>query len=271
MGDSFLDQFFSVAFAPEHSRVAVVDGAVGAALYWFSASCGEQRLAYFYGVATAARLQGRGLCRGLMADTRALLEADGCGGILLVLRRCPLFRFYGRLGYTPCCPQGRMRVRAAGPALPLKPVSPRRYGGAPAGPLPRRRPAGGRQPGIPGEPCPALRRKGPAPDRGPAGGRRHSGPGASMPGPHCRAAQDPQGTAGGGGRLSGSLCQGPPIRHVPASWPPGRGRLLLILGWRLIECSLEGDFGPTHEESEYMILSLVSMRTMWSVRFAPGF
>ena len=46
-GDSFLDQFFSVAFAPEHSRVAVVDGAVGAALYWFSASCGEQRLAYF--------------------------------------------------------------------------------------------------------------------------------------------------------------------------------------------------------------------------------
>lgn len=135
-GDSFLDQFFSVAFAPEHSRVAVVDGAVGAALYWFSASCGEQRLAYFYGVATAARLQGRGLCRGLMADTRALLEADGCGGILLVPGSAPLFRFYGRLGYTPCCPQGRMRVRAAGPALPLKPVSPRRYGELRQGLLP---------------------------------------------------------------------------------------------------------------------------------------
>ena len=144
-GDSFLDQFFSVAFAPEHSRVAVVDGAVGAALYWFSASCGEQRLAYFYGVATAARLQGRGLCRGLMADTRALLEADGCGGILLVPGSAPLFRFYGRLGYTPCCPQGRMRVRAAGPALPLKPVSPRRYGELRQGLLP---PGGVRQEGV---------------------------------------------------------------------------------------------------------------------------
>ncbi len=32
------------------------------------------------------------------------------------------------MGYTPCCPQGRMKVQAAGPALPLKPVSPRRYG-----------------------------------------------------------------------------------------------------------------------------------------------
>lgn len=40
-GDSFLDQFFSVAFAPERSRVAVVDGAVGAALYWFPLPAGS--------------------------------------------------------------------------------------------------------------------------------------------------------------------------------------------------------------------------------------
>lgn len=222
-GDSFLDQFFSVAFAPEHSRVAVVDGAVGAALYWFSASCGEQRLAYFYGVATAARLQGRGLCRGLMADTRALLEADGCGGILLVPGSAPLFRFYGRLGYTPCCPQGRMRVRAAGPALPLKPVSPRRYGELRQGLLP---PGGVRQEGVSLEFQASLARLYAGKDllltAARQGGRRHSGPGASMPGPHCRSAQDPQGTAGGGGRLSGSL------------WPKGRpfARFLPLASWQ---------------------------------------
>ena len=87
-----------------------------------------QSLAYLYGVATAARLRGRGLCGGLMADTQAYLSAQGIDGMLLVPGSASLFRFYARLGYAPCCPQGRMKVQAAGPALPLKPVSPRRYG-----------------------------------------------------------------------------------------------------------------------------------------------
>lgn len=34
-GDRFLDQFFEGPFAPERSRVAVVEGAVSGALYWF--------------------------------------------------------------------------------------------------------------------------------------------------------------------------------------------------------------------------------------------
>ena len=34
-GDQFLDQFFCGPFAPERSRVAVVDEAVAGALYWF--------------------------------------------------------------------------------------------------------------------------------------------------------------------------------------------------------------------------------------------
>lgn len=127
-GDRFLDQFFGGPFAPERSRVAVVEEAVAGALYWFPASCGGRRLAYLYGVATAPRLRGRGLCSGLMADTRAHLTAQGLDGILLVPGSTALFRFYARMGYTPCCPQGRMKVQAAGPALPLKPVSPRRYG-----------------------------------------------------------------------------------------------------------------------------------------------
>ena len=127
-GDRFLDQFFEGPFAPERSRVAVLEGAVSGALYWFPASCRGQSLAYLYGVATAARLRGRGLCSGLMADTQAYLSAQGIDGMLLVPGSASLFRFYARLGYAPCCPQGRMKVQAAGPALPLKPVSPRRYG-----------------------------------------------------------------------------------------------------------------------------------------------
>ena len=104
-GDRFLDQFFEGPFAPERSRVAVVEGAVSGALYWFPASCKGQSLAYLYGV-----------------------SAQGIDGMLLVPGSASLFRFYARPGYAPCCPQGRMKVQAAGPALPLKPVSPRRYG-----------------------------------------------------------------------------------------------------------------------------------------------
>ncbi|MFR8874640.1 MAG: hypothetical protein ACLVHV_15110 [Oscillospiraceae bacterium] len=63
-----------------------------------------------------------------MENTRALLDGHGMGGIVLVPGSPSLFSFYGRMGYTPCCPQGRIQARAGGPALPLKPVSPRRYG-----------------------------------------------------------------------------------------------------------------------------------------------
>ena len=112
-GDRFLDQFFEGPFAPERSRVAVVEGAVSGALYWFPASCRGQSLAYLYGVATAARLRGRGLCSGLMADTQAYLSAQGIDGMLLVPGSASLFRFYARLGYAPCCPQGRMKGRSS--------------------------------------------------------------------------------------------------------------------------------------------------------------
>ncbi len=126
--DSFLDRFFHTAFSPARSRLAAVDGVIAAALYWFPASCRGQSLAYLYAVATAPPFQGKGLCTGLMENTRALLDGHGMGGIVLVPGSPSLFSFYGRMGYTPCCPQGRIQARAGGPALPLKPVSPRRYG-----------------------------------------------------------------------------------------------------------------------------------------------
>lgn len=118
--DSFLDRFFHTAFSPARSRLAAVDGVIAAALYWFPASCRGQSLAYLYAVATAPPFQGKGLCTGLMENTRALLDGHGMGGIVLVPGSPSLFSFYGRMGYTPCCPQGRIQARAGGPALPLK-------------------------------------------------------------------------------------------------------------------------------------------------------
>lgn len=99
--DAFLDSFFSIAYAPERCRCVTAEGRVQAALYWFDMSCGRQKFAYLYAVATAAAARGRGLCRALMADTAALLDKSGYQGILLVPQDGELRAMYGRMGYLP--------------------------------------------------------------------------------------------------------------------------------------------------------------------------
>ena len=214
-GDRFLDQFFEGPFAPERSRVAVVEGAVSGALYWFPASCKGQSLAYLYGVATAARLRGRGLCGGLMADTQAYLSAQGIDGMLLVPGSASLFRFYARLGYAPCCPQGRMKVQAAGPALPLKPVSPRRYGELRRTLLP---PGGVCQEGINLEFQAGLSQLYGGKDLLLAATRQEDGTLLASellsPGPHCRGSPHFENLKGQGGHLPGTVPKGPSLRHV---------------------------------------------------------
>lgn len=155
-GDRFLDQFFEGPFAPERSRVAVVEGAVSGALYWFPASCKGQSLAYLYGVATAARLRGRGLCGGLMADTQAYLSAQGIDGMLLVPGSASLFRFYARLGYAPCCPQGLHEGAGCRTGPSPEAGEPQTVRGTPADAVASwRRLPGGDQPGIPGPAYPS--------------------------------------------------------------------------------------------------------------------
>lgn len=105
-----------------------MDGVIAAALYWFPASCRGQSLAYLYAVATAPPFQGKGLCTGLMENTRALLDGHGMGGIVLVPGSPSLFSFYGRMGYTPCCPQGRIQARAGRPCASFKAGQSPRYG-----------------------------------------------------------------------------------------------------------------------------------------------
>lgn len=97
--DAFLDIFFSTAFAPERCRCVMVDGAVAAALYWFSCQAGGQPIAYIYAVATDQKLRGRGLCRQLMADTHSYLKSLGYAGALLVPGDAALRQMYRTMGY----------------------------------------------------------------------------------------------------------------------------------------------------------------------------
>lgn len=126
--DAFLDLFFGTAFSPDRCWTAWDGQHLLGALYWFPCRCGDQSMAYIYGVATARAARGKGIATGLMRDAQAHLEAQGVRGLILVPSEASLVRFYAPLGFVPCARQGRIRIRAAGPALPLKPVSPRRYG-----------------------------------------------------------------------------------------------------------------------------------------------
>lgn len=126
--DRFLDLFYGTAFATDRCRVAAGEDTVLAALYWFDCACGGQRMAYIYAVATAQAARGRGIATALLKDTQRHLEIQGVRGLILVPGTASLVRFYAPQGFVPCAPQGRIKADAAGPALPLKPVSPRRYG-----------------------------------------------------------------------------------------------------------------------------------------------
>lgn len=121
--DAFLDCFFRSGFSPERCRCILEGDTVAAVLYWFGCSCGNQRLAYIYGVATRKDYRGQGLCRTLMADTHTHLAKLGYDGAVLVPQQEPLRQMYAAMGYRSCggldvlsCNAGKpVSVRAIGP------------------------------------------------------------------------------------------------------------------------------------------------------------
>lgn len=100
-GDSeeFLDAFFSTAFSPLRCRCAVEQGQTVGMLYWFDLLCRGKKMAYLYAVATHPDRRGRGICRKLMADTHALLAAQGYAGAVLVPQEVPLRTMYAGFCY----------------------------------------------------------------------------------------------------------------------------------------------------------------------------
>ena len=110
--DLFLDAFFEHGFSPRRCRCITRDGAVVSALYWFEATCRQQRFAYLYAVATAQDCRGQGLFTALLTDVKQVLRQEGYGGILLVPETESLGRMYEKLGFTCCTYVETMTVSA---------------------------------------------------------------------------------------------------------------------------------------------------------------
>lgn len=126
--DAYLDTFYDLGFGTHRCRLALEGEELLGALYWFPCSCRGQEMAYIYAVATYVKARGRGVATTLLQDTWSHLESQGCHATILVPGTGDLVRFYAKMGYRPCSPQGRLRAQAQGPACVLKAVSPRRYG-----------------------------------------------------------------------------------------------------------------------------------------------
>lgn len=128
--DAFLDIFFHRAYDARRSRCVTRDGRVVAALYWFDCAWDGKRLAYLYAVATDPGCRGQGLCRKLMEDTHAHLQALGYDGCVLVPQGESLFAMYGKFGYRVCSCSRQFSCVASGDPISLTPADPQVYAAA---------------------------------------------------------------------------------------------------------------------------------------------
>ena len=126
--EDFLDAFFSLCFSPHRSRCAFREGEVAAALYWFPFTCREQKMAYLYAVATREDCRHQGICRALLADTQAVLKAQGYSAALLCPENEGLARMYAGFGYQPVCKIAERKETSAACPVSLRRVTPEEYG-----------------------------------------------------------------------------------------------------------------------------------------------
>lgn len=97
--DEFLDSFFATGFDPQRCRCVLVEDRPAAMVYWFCQHWEGGKAAYLYAIATAQEARHRGFCAALMADTHALLKAQGYDGTILVPANESLARMYEKMGY----------------------------------------------------------------------------------------------------------------------------------------------------------------------------
>ena len=124
--DTFIDAFFSTAYAPERCQYLTEDGQLTAMLYWFDCTCRSEKLAYIYAVATEKAYQNRGLCRRLIMHTHAQLKALGYAGAILVPGSESLFGLYEKLGYRTCSYVTNIACTAGIP-IPMRSISQAEY------------------------------------------------------------------------------------------------------------------------------------------------
>ena len=128
-GDSeeFIDGFMRTAFSTDRSLAVFADGAPIAALYWFDMTCGEEKLAYLYAIATKKEFRGRGICTELIEHTHALLKSRGYAEAILVPCEPSLYSFYEKLGYKCFGGVSEVAVDAADTPAELRKITPAEY------------------------------------------------------------------------------------------------------------------------------------------------
>lgn len=125
--DGFWELFLETAFLTDHCRCILEGGQVTAGLYWFDCSCGDNRIAYIYGVVTDPRHRGKGLCRKLMADVHALLKNQGYASVMLVPADEGLRKMYRKMGYDDCTSVSTISCTAGGTAAEIRSIGVKEY------------------------------------------------------------------------------------------------------------------------------------------------
>ena len=111
--DLFLDAFFEHGFSPRRCRCITRDGAVVSALYWFEATCRQQRFAYLYAVAVRKDCRSKGYGRKLLEYAHSQLAFRGYDAVMLYPGEESLRNYYDNLGYTTCTTVSRFTCTAA--------------------------------------------------------------------------------------------------------------------------------------------------------------
>ena len=125
--DGFWELFMDTAFLPDHCRCITEAGQPIAGLYWFDCSCGSDRIAYVYAVATDPRYRGKGLCRMLMAKVHTLLKDQGYDSVMLVPADPGLREMYRKMGYEDCTRISELSCRAGISPVEIRSVGTEEY------------------------------------------------------------------------------------------------------------------------------------------------
>ena len=84
-------------------------------------------MAYLYGVATAKKHRGKGICKALAENTHAHLKYLGYAGAILVPADEKLSQMYEKLGYQVCSSVSEFVCTAASEAADLRQVDKEEY------------------------------------------------------------------------------------------------------------------------------------------------
>lgn len=102
--EAYINLFFDQRFSPEHTMVALFEGAPVAMLYLLPITIRQDDIdydaRYIYAVGTHPDFRSQGLSGRLLAATHERLTAEGVALSLLVPAEPSLFHYYGTRGYT---------------------------------------------------------------------------------------------------------------------------------------------------------------------------